>query len=111
MPVGDNEVPLSLSTVCGGKLEEQFQELYPAMLATLKEGSKASIAITIEFQRVKDTTTMVNVGYKLTPRWPARSKASVCQITGDGKKIMTEKPVEKPKVVSMFENKEVGAGE
>lgn len=112
MPINENEVPLSLSTLCNGELEKRFQEIYPALLAGLKEGAKASVNITVELQRVKDTTTMVNVAYKLTPRWPAHSKASVCQLTGDGKQLLTDKPVEKPRVVALFnENKEVSVNE
>jgi hypothetical protein len=28
----DMDIPLSLSTLCGGSLEEHFQRLYPALL-------------------------------------------------------------------------------
>ncbi len=104
----NNEVTLSLSTICGGNLEREFQEIYPALLANLDKGGKASVTITVELQRVKDTSTMVNVGYKLTPKWPARSRASVCQVTDDGTRIMTEKSAEKSQVLMLFdEAKEV----
>lgn len=105
MPNSEYEVPLSLSNVCGGKLDMEFQEKYQAAMATLKEGQKATITINLELSRVKGTSTMVNVGYKLTPKFPAVGDNSVCQIDGDGK-LLTEKPVkDQIKVVSMFENK------
>jgi hypothetical protein len=102
MSMGDFKVPLTLSTVCGGKLEEEFQHLYPALLSQLKHGDKATINITLEMKRVQDTATMLNLSYKITPRFPAKSKSSVCQITGDNK-LRTEEPQVPVKVVNMFE--------
>lgn len=95
------EIPVSLSTICGGAMEEQFQSVYPALIAQLKEGNKASVSITIDFKKVPDTTTMVATSYKITPKFPASGKASICQITGDCK-LKTEPPVERPKVVGLF---------
>jgi hypothetical protein len=40
MPQGDYEVPLSLSNVDGGKLDEEFQQKYVEAIAGLKEGEK-----------------------------------------------------------------------
>lgn len=87
------EVPVSLSTICAGGLEAQFQSLYPALISQLKEGNSSSVSIGISFKRVPDTATMVNVSYKITPRFPAKGKASICQITGDNK-LKTDAPVE-----------------
>ena len=102
MSLGDFNVPLTLSTACEGKLEEEFQNLYPAILSQLRHGDKATVNITLEFKRVPDTTTMINLGYKVTPRFPAKSKASVCQLTGDNR-LQTEKPQRPFKVAKLFE--------
>jgi hypothetical protein len=85
------EAELSLSTVCGGMLEEEFQALYPLLLNSLREDKdKASISITIDIQRVPETTSMVKLAYRIKPVYPGKAKASVCQISGN--KLMTEKP-------------------
>ena len=89
----ETEVAISLSTICTGGLEEQFQSLYPALLSQLKEDQQASLSISITFKHIPDTTTMVSASYKITPRFPAKGKASICQITGDNK-LKTEAPVE-----------------
>lgn len=102
MSLGDFKVPLTLSTACGGKLEEEFQNLYPAILSQLKHGDKATVSITLDFKRVPDTTTMVNLGYKVTPKFPAKSKASVCQLTGDNM-LRTDEPQRPVKVANLFE--------
>lgn len=102
MSMGDFSAPLTLSSACGGKLEAEFQRLYPAMLAQLKQGDKATIAITLELKRVPETTTMLNLTYKIKPTWPAKAKSSVCQITGDNK-LKTDEPEAPVKVVNMFD--------
>ena len=101
------EVPVSLSTVCGGAMDEQFQKLIPALMSQLRQGQTASVAMTISFKRVPDTDTMISTTYKLTPRFPATSKASICQVTGDNR-LKTEAPIEKPKVVNLFNGTEGG---
>lgn len=102
MSMGNFGIPLTLSTACSGKLEEEFQRLYPAMLAQLKESDKATITITLDMKRVPDTTTMLNLTYKIKPTWPAKAKSSVCQITGDNK-LKTDEPVAPVKVVNIFD--------
>lgn len=97
------DTPLSLSSICGGELESHFQRLYPALLGQCREGEKASVTISIEFERVKDTATMVKTKFKLSPKFPATSKASLCQFDNDFK-IKTEPAPEKPKVVTLFSN-------
>jgi hypothetical protein len=101
------DLPVSLSTICGGALEEQFQKLYPGLLAQLREGNKASVSIQIDFKKVPDTATMINTSYKVTPKFPASGKASICQITDDYK-LKTEPPIEKPKLVGLFDKKVEG---
>lgn len=97
------EAELSLATVCGGMLEEEFQALYPLLLASLREDKdKASINITIEMQRVPETSTMVKLAYRIKPAYPSKAKASVCQISGDNK-LMTEKPNKKTEQLKIFQ--------
>lgn len=101
------EVQVSLTTICGGALEEQFQSLIQAIIPQIKHGQKGSIAINIDFKRVENTSTMVTTSYKMTPKFPAISKASICQVTGDNR-LKTEAPVERPKVVNLFNSGEGG---
>jgi len=64
MPMGF-EAELSLSAICGGMLEEEFQMLYPLLLANLRDDKdKASISITIDVQRVPETTTILSLFYE-----------------------------------------------
>ncbi len=108
MSNGDLRTPLALGTICGGQLEEEFQRMYPAILSQLKAGDKAKITINIELKRVPETNSMINLSYKIKPTFPDKTKASICQQTGDNK-LHTEEPPEKIKVVNMFE--EAGANE
>lgn len=86
------EVPVSLSTICGGGLEDQFQKLYPALISQLTDDNKVSLSINVKFERVEGTSTMVTAEYKITPRFPGSGKASICQITEENK-LKTEAPV------------------
>jgi len=95
------EVPISLSTLCKGDLEQRFQQLIPEIISRLGKDQKASISIGVEFKRVPDTATMVSASFMITPKYPATKKASICQIT-DGYGLKTDAPVEKPKVIPMF---------
>jgi len=96
-----SEVKMTLATICGGEMDEEFQSCIPALLSQLRQGQKASIAITIDFKRVENTSTMVTTAYSLTPKFPAVKKASICRVTGDNK-LTTDAPQERPKVVNMF---------
>ncbi|OPY59154.1 MAG: hypothetical protein A4E55_00371 [Pelotomaculum sp. PtaU1.Bin035] len=106
MPLGDFDAELSLSTACQGALEEAFQDLYPKVLAAMKAGDKAGLSITLDMERMKDSPSMVAMAFKITPKFPARSKASLCQVTGDGTKLMTDKPLPEPEVINLFDKKE-----
>lgn len=102
------EVPVSLSTICAGALEEQFQSIMQALIPQIKHGQKGSVSINIDFKRVENTTTMVTTAYKITPKFPAMSKASICQVTGDNR-LKTEAPADRPKVVNLFSGGDGGA--
>lgn len=101
MPSGTFDTHQSLGAVCGGDLDRDFQDLYPRILAAMKGGDKGKIVIELEMQRMPETPSITTFKYSITPKFPARKKASLCQVTGDGK-LLTEKPMEKPKVVPLF---------
>jgi len=101
------EVKLSLSTICEGHLEEEFQSFIPALLSQLKHGQKASVSITIDLKRVADTSTMITAAYSITPKFPATKKASICRMTGNNE-LITEEAPEPMKVVNLFSNNIVG---
>jgi hypothetical protein len=96
------ETPLSLSTVCGGSLEQEFQEQYGALLTKLRDGDKGTLTISLEMRRVKDTATMVELGYKISSKYPTKAKSSVCQIDADGK-LLTEEPPKKVANMTLFQ--------
>ena len=101
-----SEGALSLSTICEGDLEQQFQALIPALLQRLKHGTKTGVTIKVEFKRIPDTATMVTSSFKITPSFPAIAKSSICTVLGDGKQMVTDAPVQnKPKVVNLFDEK------
>lgn len=101
------EVDMSLSTICGGDLDEEFQSFIPALLSQLRQGQKASVSISIDLKRVENTSTMVTIAYSITPKFPAVKKASLCRVTGDNK-LKTESRQDRPKVVNMFDQNKGG---
>jgi hypothetical protein len=102
----DNMIPLSLATLCQGELEAKFQNMYPTLLSQCREGGKASVSITIEFEKIKDTSIMVKTKFKLTPKFPATSKASICQFDDDFQ-VKTEPSIKRSTVVNLFEGEKV----
>lgn len=76
---------ITLNNICNGKLEEAFQEVYPAIVSQLTEGTKGTIAINITIERVQNTVTMVNTSFSLTPKFPAKKKSNIAEIMADGK--------------------------
>ena len=97
---------LSLANVCEGKLEQTFQELYPAVISSLPDGGSGGISITIKFTRVKNTATMVNTEFALKPQFPARKRGHIAEITGEGR-LRTEVT---PPSENLFAIKTAGAG-
>lgn len=94
--------PLSLANVCSGQLELDFQELYRKVVNEMNSGDKASISITIDMERVKDTASMFNVGYKMSPKYPVKGKSSMARMGAD-RTLCTEKVAQRrPKVVGLF---------
>ncbi len=61
---------LSLSNICEGSVEGQFQAVYPEILKTLKEGQKAKIKIELEFVRPKGSSMMASISSKFSKTMP-----------------------------------------
>lgn len=99
--------PLSLANLCSGQLEGDFQDLYRKIIEVMGSGDKASISINIKLERVKDTASMFNVGYEVTPKYPAKTKSSMVRMGAD-RTLCTEKTLQsKPKVVGLFPEEEM----
>jgi lipopolysaccharide biosynthesis regulator YciM len=99
---GDFSAPLTLSTACEGKLEDEFQKMYPELVESLRGKGKASITITLQMQRVPDTQTMVRMDYKIKPTFPPVERSSVCRI--DKKhKLKTDAPPKTMQTLMSFD--------
>lgn len=90
----DPMVPATLSTLCNGELENLFQSNVPSLLSQLGHGQKATLSLNLEFTRVPNTDTMINIKATAKPTYPSRVKVAVGQITGDCK-LQVDKPSEK----------------
>lgn len=98
--------PLTLGNLCNGDLEQDFKSLYRELIARLDEGEKGSLAITIDISKTSEATQLYTVGYKITPKYPARGTVSVVG-ADQSKTLLTSKISEqKLKVVTMFDDKE-----
>jgi hypothetical protein len=75
---------LSLSNVCEGKLEGEFQEAYTAIMAKLYPGKVGTISIKLKLQRVENTSSMVEIGYSLDAKLPPQKRACIGEIVDDG---------------------------
>lgn len=92
---------LTLMNICGGTLAQQFEAIYPDILARCGSGEKAKLTIAIEFERVKDTSTMVRAAYTIKTKTPGYGKSSLCQMDADFG-LKTEPPEEIPQPISLF---------
>lgn len=93
MGVGVPMVPARLHTLFGGELGDEFERLLPILVGGLKEGQKASVSITVTFERVKDTESMITSKYRMSPKFPPAQKAALCRIGDDGE-LRTEAKTE-----------------
>lgn len=85
-PQDDFTTPVNLSTICEGNLEDEFQRMYPEVVAALNDPKdKGSITITIDLKRVAETASMLTTSYKIKPTFPAVSRSSMCRISGENK--------------------------
>ncbi len=99
--------PLNLANLCGGELEHDFQILCRKLVKNLDEGEKASLSINIDLARVPDTMSMFTVGYKVTPKYPAKGRSSMVRVNKDDVLCTEKVDARKPKVVGLFD-KETG---
>jgi hypothetical protein len=95
------QVALTLENLCEGSLHQQFLALYPDLIAKCASGEKASMTISIEFERVPDTATMVRTTYTLKTKTPGYGKASICQMDSNYN-LKTEEVYAPPEPVSLF---------
>lgn len=101
-------VSLSLANLAEGRLDQEFQTLYKKTLAAIKPGEKGSVTVTVTLARVKDTETMVEVGYSIKATTPARKRSSMAIIKGekDGQlSLLTNEARKRPEVANMFDAK------
>ncbi len=103
-------VPLGLQSVCGGELNQQFQDVIPSLIKAISgrdgEGKKASVSITVTFSPIKDTDSMFTTTFKLVPKFPGMAKSSLCQVI-DGE-LKTDAPVEQLTFIGKEEDAEHG---
>jgi hypothetical protein len=102
---------LTLSNMEG--LEARVSSIMTDMAQLLEHGEKASIGITISLAKVKDTETLFDIGYRLTPRYPARGRTIIASSDSLGVLSVTETPRQReifPTVIDGMEQKlkEVG---
>lgn len=106
---GEFSQEFGLDTLNEGKLKEDFDKAYLEILQSIPRGStaKASIAIKIDFSRMGDTDTLINVEYALVKRMPNyKKKGLACVITKDGKPALKVSEPESPSEnISMFQAK------
>ena len=101
----NQKIDLTLATLASGQLEDDFQEMYPEVLRSLGEGGKGSVSITIKFERIKDTSTMVKVGYEMKSKKPGIKVNSVAQIVDNNGVINLKTDVLPKNMVVLNQNK------
>lgn len=68
------DVDLDLTTMVD--LNQEVRNVLPALVKSLQEEKdKATLSISISFQRVKDTDTMLQVTHSVKPGFPKRARA------------------------------------
>ena len=82
---------LTLSNVCDGKLDKQFQRKYPEVLANLKDGQKATVTISIAIARPEGSATMVGITGKMTTKMPPSDAMVSLYSFDEGFNVKTEK--------------------
>lgn len=95
---------LTLSNLCDGEMEEEFNNQYKEIISMLKEGAKGTISIQINFKKLEGTSTMYNVDFKINSRRPAAQRGGICQVNGGGELLVEE--VIKAKTLELFNRKE-----
>jgi hypothetical protein len=96
---------ITLANVCGGGLEEDFQQKYKEVVNSILPGQKGTISMQVSIQRIAETSTMTKVEYSINSKRPTIKKSSICQIVGNGELLLTEVPEEK-EPLKLFKKKE-----
>jgi hypothetical protein len=94
---------LDLSTMEG--LNPAVRELFRSLSASMTdEEDKASISITIDMKRVRDTASLMDVTWKVKPSYPGRSRKIMAHADLIGNLTVNAAPNAAPKQRSVFEN-------
>lgn len=102
---GDFSKELSLATIQGGQLNEDFIHHYQDVLSALDKGKKGKITIGITIQRPHDMETMVLIETEIKSQKPKRLRTEYGTISiGNNNElsVKVDKPKEKAKPVSLF---------
>lgn len=82
-------IDLTLNTVCGGYLEQEFKRYLPMLLEAMQESKKAvSLNIKVTFKPIADMETTFTSHATIKPALPVREKGGFCQVI-DGR-VMVE---------------------
>jgi hypothetical protein len=105
-PKGDAEMEkevLDLTTMAG--LNAEVISLFKSLSASMEqEGDKASINISIDMKRVRDTSSLMDVTWKVKPSYPGRSRKIMAHADLIGNLTVDAAPNAAPKQRSVFEN-------
>jgi hypothetical protein len=86
-------VTLDLTTMEG--LNDEVRKLIAALSGSMDEGDKASIAITINLERLEDMYTMFKVTHKVKPNYPSKSRQILAHADLVGNLCVDANPVQK----------------
>lgn len=99
MNMFEPQVPATLSNICGGEVEKQFQREAKHLLSQLCEGEKGTITISLGFERTKGSAQMINIKSSVKVAPPAKVRQTIGQITPEFT-LQVDKPAEE-KVVQL----------
>lgn len=101
MNMFEPQVPATLSNICGGEVEKQFQREAKSLLSQLCEGEKGKITITLDIERTKGSVQMINIKstFRTTP--PAKVRLAIGQVTNDFT-LQVDKPAEEKVTQSAY---------
>lgn len=87
-------IDLTLNTVCGGYLEQEFKRYLPMLLEAMQESKKAvSLNIKVTFKPIADMETTFTSHATIKPALPVREKGGFCQVI-DGRVMVEPKAVD-----------------
>ena len=96
---------LGLENISDGDLNSEFKTVIPLLVEEIfASGKKATVNIVIEFEKVKDTATMVSTRFKISHKLPPREKSGIAYLVGD-KQLRTEFPSQQSNAIPLFDPK------